>query len=83
MDPVVMMVNSNEPCASDFDRREVIPLQLESVTCGVRLLPGRRLVVVSLCTSVSMVAYDTVTSNCFNIGGGWGGIGIIVLGGAW
>ncbi len=32
--PVAMIVNSSELCATGFDLREVIPLQLEAVTRG-------------------------------------------------
>jgi hypothetical protein len=32
--PVAMIVNSSELSSCGFDVREVIPLQLESVTCG-------------------------------------------------
>ena len=34
--PVAMIVNSSELRAASFDLREVIPLQLEAVTRGVR-----------------------------------------------
>ena len=34
--PVTMIVNSSQLCVTDFDLREVIPLQLETVTCGDR-----------------------------------------------
>ena len=34
--PVTMIVNSSQLRATGFDLREVIPLQLETVTCGVR-----------------------------------------------
>ena len=34
--PVAMIVNSSELCDADFDLREVIPLQLETVTRGDR-----------------------------------------------
>jgi hypothetical protein len=34
--PVAMIINSSELCATGFDLREVIPLQLEEVTCGDR-----------------------------------------------
>jgi hypothetical protein len=36
--PVVMIVNSNQMRAPDFDLREVILLQLETVVSGDRLL---------------------------------------------
>ncbi len=35
-DPVVMIVNSIQLCPTDFDLREVIPLQVETVTRGDR-----------------------------------------------
>ncbi len=35
-DPVAMIVNSSELYVTDFDLREVIPLQLETTTCGDR-----------------------------------------------
>ncbi len=34
--PVTMIVNSSELCATGFDRREVIPLQLDVETRGMR-----------------------------------------------
>jgi hypothetical protein len=37
---VTMIVNSSELSSTDFDLREVIPLQLESVTCGNRRTGG-------------------------------------------
>jgi hypothetical protein len=39
-DPVVMIVNSSELCAADFDLREEIPLQLEAVVRGGRRTRG-------------------------------------------
>ena len=41
--PVVMIVNSSHLCVSDFDLREVIPIQLETVTRGGRCTRGATL----------------------------------------
>ena len=41
--PVAMIINSSELCATGFDLREVIPLQLEEVTCVVRCTRGETL----------------------------------------
>jgi hypothetical protein len=41
--PVSMVVYSSELCATDFDLKEVIPLQLETMTCGDRLTRGAAL----------------------------------------
>ena len=38
--PVAMIVHSSQLCVTDFDLREVIPLQLESMTCGGRRTCG-------------------------------------------
>jgi hypothetical protein len=38
--PVAMIVNSSELCASGFDLREVIPVQLEAVARGGRRTSG-------------------------------------------
>ena len=38
--PVAMIVNSSELCVAGFDLREVIPLQLETVTRGDRRTLG-------------------------------------------
>ena len=38
--PVTMIVNSSELRSAGFDLREVIPLQLEVVVCGVRRTRG-------------------------------------------
>ncbi len=38
--PVGMIVNSSQLCATGFDLREVIPLQLQSVTRGDRRTCG-------------------------------------------
>ena len=46
--PVVMIVNSSELCAAGFDLREVLPLQLETVTSGgqrTTALPSSRFTV--------------------------------------
>ena len=40
---VAMIVNSTELCASGFDLREVIPLQLETVSRGDRCTYGETL----------------------------------------
>jgi hypothetical protein len=39
-DPLVMIVNSLELCVTDFNLREVIPLQLETVERGGRYTRG-------------------------------------------
>ncbi len=41
--PVEMIVNSSELCDSDFDLREVIPIQLEEEARGVRCTRGAAL----------------------------------------
>ncbi len=38
--PVAMIVNSSELYVTGFDLREVIPLQLETVTCGGQCTRG-------------------------------------------
>ncbi len=38
--PMTMIVNSSELRTTGFDLKEVIPLQLESVVCGVRRTRG-------------------------------------------
>ncbi len=41
--PVTMIVNSSELCATGFDLREVIPLQLEASECGGQRTRGAAL----------------------------------------
>ena len=42
-DPVAIIVNSSELRTVDFDLREVIPIQLETVVCGGRCTRGATL----------------------------------------